>query len=673
MAKEFKDYYAILGVTMNASADEITKAFRRLSRKYHPDINKEAEAAKKYKEITEAYEVLSDKNKRRDYDLNYNHLKKNSSFSASENNASNSSNSQRNYTEDELRKLRIIKIKKQILNALSRANNLLEKKEQFENNIDLITISKEDYDETVKTFKEANEKISDYLKKLYIISQNYNLEDEKNTISEMIDKLQQNSIFLPFKKFASSLISNLYDEVLKKGNSIYQEKANIKYAFEKGYISEDDYEKKRTLLKSEEQDILKKIDFLLTKNLNFKLNYEINNLKFGLNDNDILNYNYEECYRKYNRDYIGKQMFIEAFNLNSICVQYNQTYDIIKNIDSHILVKEIETNYLAELISKMNEFYKKVDDDIRICFSCGYDFDRCPPAVRSGTIDMNHSDMEWALNLLKDCSITYNYSFADNVDLTKFAKEEYRNLLILLEILKKRDEMTQSIIDISNKTLKIDDFYIDIFKGKLNDKYYIGALKEVIKEASKVRKEIDLLQKMTQKYGVYVNESDNKSFDIIKMLYANLEYKLDVYPNDFLEAMALGDVLNAYREEDNFRRISEKYVKTYGTSFTSVEVLKMLNLNGTIFSDFKENTLNLVKRSYNLAIFKRDKRCEYLMDYLDVYPDMVKKFDYDKFERMVSTARGEKFKKDVSDLWDGNNQTDKEKLPDLKEMFKKLY
>ena len=61
MAKEFKDYYEILGVTMNASADEITKAFRRLSRKYHPDINKEAEAAKKYKEITEAYEVLRDK------------------------------------------------------------------------------------------------------------------------------------------------------------------------------------------------------------------------------------------------------------------------------------------------------------------------------------------------------------------------------------------------------------------------------------------------------------------------------------------------------------------------------------------------------------------------------------------------------------------------------------
>lgn len=132
-------------------------------------------------------------------------------------------------------------------------------------------------------------------------------------------------------------------------------------------------------------------------------------------------------------------------------------------------------------------------------------------------------------------------------------------------------------------------------------------------------------------------------------------------------------ILNAYKEEDNFRRISEKYVRTYRTSFTSVEILKMLNLKGNIFNDFKENTLNLVKRSYNLAIFKRDKRCEYLMDYLDVYPDMVKKFDYDKFERMVSTARGEKFKKDVSVLWNDNNQTDKEKLPDLKEMFKKLH
>jgi curved DNA-binding protein len=68
-ATDFKDYYSILGVSKTASADEIKKAFRRLARQYHPDMNpgdKVAEA--RFKEINEAYEVLSDADKRRTYD-----------------------------------------------------------------------------------------------------------------------------------------------------------------------------------------------------------------------------------------------------------------------------------------------------------------------------------------------------------------------------------------------------------------------------------------------------------------------------------------------------------------------------------------------------------------------------------------------------------------------------
>jgi curved DNA-binding protein len=68
-ATDFKDYYSILGVGRNASGDEIKKTFRRLARQYHPDMNpgdKVAEA--KFKEINEAYEVLSDAEKRRKYD-----------------------------------------------------------------------------------------------------------------------------------------------------------------------------------------------------------------------------------------------------------------------------------------------------------------------------------------------------------------------------------------------------------------------------------------------------------------------------------------------------------------------------------------------------------------------------------------------------------------------------
>ncbi|MGN1201531.1 MAG: molecular chaperone DnaJ, partial [Candidatus Caccovivens sp.] len=63
-----KDYYEILGVQKGADADEIKSAYRRLAKKYHPDLNKTPEAAEKFKEINEAYEVLGDDKKRANYD-----------------------------------------------------------------------------------------------------------------------------------------------------------------------------------------------------------------------------------------------------------------------------------------------------------------------------------------------------------------------------------------------------------------------------------------------------------------------------------------------------------------------------------------------------------------------------------------------------------------------------
>ncbi|MCB1999689.1 MAG: DnaJ domain-containing protein, partial [Rhodoferax sp.] len=65
---EFKDYYQLLGLARDASADDIKKAYRRLARKYHPDVSKEAEAEVRFKEIGEAYEVLKDPEKRAAYD-----------------------------------------------------------------------------------------------------------------------------------------------------------------------------------------------------------------------------------------------------------------------------------------------------------------------------------------------------------------------------------------------------------------------------------------------------------------------------------------------------------------------------------------------------------------------------------------------------------------------------
>ncbi len=65
---KFKDYYQILGLSRTATDDDIKKAYRKLARKYHPDVSKETDAEDRFKEVSEAYEVLRDPEKRRTYD-----------------------------------------------------------------------------------------------------------------------------------------------------------------------------------------------------------------------------------------------------------------------------------------------------------------------------------------------------------------------------------------------------------------------------------------------------------------------------------------------------------------------------------------------------------------------------------------------------------------------------
>lgn len=65
---DYKDYYKILDITKEASKEEIKRAYRKLARKYHPDVNKDVGAEAKFKEVAEAYEVLNDEEKRKAYD-----------------------------------------------------------------------------------------------------------------------------------------------------------------------------------------------------------------------------------------------------------------------------------------------------------------------------------------------------------------------------------------------------------------------------------------------------------------------------------------------------------------------------------------------------------------------------------------------------------------------------
>ncbi|EOB2258498.1 DnaJ domain-containing protein, partial [Escherichia coli] len=70
---ELKDYYAIMGVKPTDDLKTIKTAYRRLARKYHPDVSKEPDAEARFKEVAEAWEVLSDEQRRAEYDQMWQH------------------------------------------------------------------------------------------------------------------------------------------------------------------------------------------------------------------------------------------------------------------------------------------------------------------------------------------------------------------------------------------------------------------------------------------------------------------------------------------------------------------------------------------------------------------------------------------------------------------------
>lgn len=182
-----KNYYDILGVSKDASAEEIKKAYLKLAKKYHPDTSKEDNAEEMMAKINEAYDVLSDERKRAKYDLDLAKGTVESSYVSEE----EYEETMKNYSEKERKVAERLAVKQAILDELEKEELILDAKKDI-----IIGAYSGEYDKEsyyyaaldwVKIVKEYNQSLEELKGKAY----DYDLIEQANQISELIENLEK--------------------------------------------------------------------------------------------------------------------------------------------------------------------------------------------------------------------------------------------------------------------------------------------------------------------------------------------------------------------------------------------------------------------------------------------------------------------------------------------------
>ena len=182
-----KNYYDILGVSKDASAEEIKKAYLKLAKKYHPDTSKEDNAEEMMAKINEAYDVLSDERKRAKYDLDLAKGTVESSYVSEE----EYEETVKNYSEKERKVAERLAVKQAILDELEKEKLILDAKKDI-----IIGAYSGEYDKEsyyyaaldwVKIVKEYNQSLEELKGKAY----DYDLIEQANQISELIENLEK--------------------------------------------------------------------------------------------------------------------------------------------------------------------------------------------------------------------------------------------------------------------------------------------------------------------------------------------------------------------------------------------------------------------------------------------------------------------------------------------------
>lgn len=182
-----KNYYDILGVSKDASAEEIKKAYLKLAKKYHPDTSKEDNAEEMMAKINEAYDVLSDESKRAKYDLDLSEETLENSYVSEE----EYEETVKNYTEKERKVAERLAVKQAILDEFEKKDLILDAKKDIIIGAYSGEYDKESYYYTVLDWVKIVKEYNQGLEELKVKAYDYDLIEQVNQISELIEEIEK--------------------------------------------------------------------------------------------------------------------------------------------------------------------------------------------------------------------------------------------------------------------------------------------------------------------------------------------------------------------------------------------------------------------------------------------------------------------------------------------------
>lgn len=367
-----KNYYEILGVSKDASAEEIKKAYLKLARKYHPDTSKEKNAEEMMAKINEAYDVLSDESKRARYDLELSGEASENSYVSEE----EYEEAVKDYTEKERKVAERLAVKQIILDELEKVQTILDTKKDIIIGAYSGEYDKEGYYYTALDWVSIVKEYVQGLEKLKVKANDYDLIEQVNQITSTIDDLQKEIDDMPMSLTDAEFYVQkqiLMDEINKRAEVLDSELNSLITKWEEIYIScyskkidIDEYNKLVSDLFDETKLIENQCNNLINDMMRLEIddNFNINQTLVKLEDlsSDYLDFSSASA--------LGRIIYINN-NIDKILIDGNIILDKAQRIQEIILRHPYNkksvmlAEYIVNLINDKIDEIKKIADELQ--------------------------------------------------------------------------------------------------------------------------------------------------------------------------------------------------------------------------------------------------------------------------------------------------------------------